>query len=133
VAGCGSGKGDLPAQADRRLVEDDLVACRMRLGGGGHPGGAPAHDGHALPLGGTNRHPRSLAPGTRVLRAGDRDSQVIVGDAGVAADAAEDVLDAAICRLARKVRIRDERARHAHGSGHAVGDHPIGSLRVDDA
>ncbi len=63
----------------------------------------------------------------------DRSRRVVVGDAGVAGDAADDALDVAVTCLPRQVGIGDERARHPDGVGPPLGDQPVGFLRIDDA
>ena len=133
MAGSGAGELDLSAQADPRLVEHDVVACRMRLGRGRHPGGPTADDCDSLPPRGANRRPRQLASGPRVLGARDRDRGVVVRDAGVAADAAEDVVHSPVRGLAWQVGVGDERTRHPDCVGDSVRDEPVGRGRVDDA
>ena len=54
-------------------------------------------------------------------------------DAGIAADAAEDVVEPSLAHLARQVRVGDERAGHAHGVAASLADEPTGLGGVDDA
>ena len=74
-----------------------------------------------------------LAAGDGIDRAPDRRPAVVVGDAGVAADAADQLVQAARAGFRRQVRVGDQRAGHAHRVGAAVGEQAIGCDRIDDA
>ena len=76
----------------------------------------------------------ALAPGHRVLDAGDADAHVVVPDAGlVAGDAGADVVDAALAGLVGHLGVRDHRPRHAAHVGLSGGKHCLGDLRLVDA
>ena len=110
-----------------------MTRC-TRLGGRGEARRPSTHDDHAPREGGARRRAeRPLPAGARVLRARDRGARVVVRDAGVAADAAEDVVEPSLARLARQVRIGDERAGHPDGVAASLADEPIGLGGVDDA
>jgi hypothetical protein len=131
VAGRSFGERNLPAQLDRGLVEDDVVAGRVCLGCRRHSRRAATDDRDAQPAPRPDRCPRQLPPRARVLGAGDRDAGVVVGDARVAADATE--LRHAFGRLARQIGVGDERAGHPDRVRDSLGDEPFGRGGIDDS
>jgi hypothetical protein len=56
-----------------------------------------------------------------------------MGDAGVAPDAAQDLVQAPFARLQGKLGVRDQRARHTDGVAALLGEKALGLERVDDA
>lgn len=65
--------------------------------------------------------------------AANRGLGVVVGDAGVTADAADDLVEPAVRRLHGHLRIRNQRTRHANGLGRTAGDELVGRLDVEHA
>ena len=63
----------------------------------------------------------------------ERRARVVVGDAGVAADAADDRLDPAGASLGGQLRVGDQRTGHPERLGPALGEQALGDLDIGHA
>jgi hypothetical protein len=126
-------QAQLSADPPGSLEENDGVARACGFCRGGETGRPRTDDGDTRRAGDHHRRRQdAFAPRAGILRAGDRRPGVVVGDAGVAADAAEEFLEPALARLQRQLRVGDERARHPDGVGTVFFEQPLGLQRVDD-
>ena len=131
--GSGAGEGHLAANPPRPLEKDHVVPGRRCLRGRGEARGPGADDDDPPRIRGElGRRQRPFSPGAGILRAGDRRAGVVVRDAGVAADAAHHCVELPLPRLARHVRVGDERPGHADGVATALADQTVRLDGIDD-
>ncbi|MNK94348.1 hypothetical protein D3C87_1145470 [compost metagenome] len=125
----------LTAQLRTGFVQRHLMAALGRDGGGFHPGRATAGDHDAFALWRLSAFAEDqLAPGFRVLDAGNRQALVEVADARlIAGNARPHVFDAAGVGLVGHLRIADQRPGHAAHIGLAASQNQLGFLGLVDA
>ena len=133
LAGGVAHEAGLAADLVLALEHDHLVTAQRGLSGGSQPGGARADHHDACPATGRLRWAEpAFAARARILRARDRRAGVVVRDADVAADAAQQLLLAAALQLERHLRVHDQRARHPNGVAAPGRDEGVGLGGLDD-
>ncbi len=118
-SGRGPGQRKLSSEAIRALEQHHVVPGAPGLGRRGNPGRAAADHDEPLPVPRLRRAEVPLPARARVHRASERRAGVVVRDARVAADAADDLAHAPLAGLLRKLGIGDQRARHSERLGAA--------------
>jgi hypothetical protein len=126
-------EADLAADLVLALENHHLVTAQRGLSGGSQPCGACADHHDARPFSaGLWRTEVSFAAGPRVLRTRDRRAGVVVRDAYVASDAAQQLVLAAAPQLERHGGVDYERARHPDGIAAPRRDEGVGLVGLDD-
>ena len=134
TAGQGLRQQGLAAQPFACLIEGHVMPALGGDGRGLHAARAAA-DHQDLPALHRLRQRAvgQLAPGLRMLDAGDRIAHMEMPDASlIARDAGADVVQPSALRLARHFRVADHRAGHADHVGLAGGDDLLAILRLVD-